>query len=160
MRPNMIHAAAWISGTVLLASTAPVRADWQFTQWGMTSEQVVKASKGVARATSPDEMESKAPINSSERVLLTIPVYQAGDLPLAVDFYFDTSGKLSRVALTLKSPDKIYEMENALINKYGQPTIPDGDGGVWLTARDHIVLSREFHVLQYAPRATTSSGAL
>jgi hypothetical protein len=144
----------------LLTLNAPARADWQFTKWGMTPAQVVKASKGTARSATPEETSASAPVGSNEAVLAIIPAYSSGDLQFLVRFYFDRSGKLCRVGLKLLSPDKGFDLQNALIGKYGKPTIPDDDGGVWLTDRDHIALSREVGILQYAARATASSGGL
>src|ERR1700744_2220675 len=100
-------ALAFAAAVLLFTSAA--RADWQFTRWGMTPDQVVKASRGAAHNASSDETTANAPVGSSEQMLVIIPTYVTGDLQFIVDFYFDSDKKLTRVNLHLSSPDKGYE---------------------------------------------------
>ena len=51
--------AAWVLGAFALTCSAmPAAADWQYTQWGMTPDQVKIASNGVARDNMNCELDA------------------------------------------------------------------------------------------------------
>jgi len=101
-------------------------ADWQFTKWGMSPSQVIKASKGMATL-------------SADGGIAPMP-FASGNFTFTVRFSFDTDSKLSVVYVVLKSGGN-YALLNALKEKYGQPDEVDGITTIWRTPRDEILFS-------------------
>jgi len=96
-----------IYGASALMMPGTARADWQYTRWGMTPDQVVNASSGTAtrEAVSGD---LKAP-------------YQSGDYKFEVTFRFREGGLWS-VDLAGVSGPQCYALTGDLKAKYGQPS--------------------------------------
>src|SRR5687767_3036595 len=93
----------------------PVSADWEFTKWGMSPEQVIQASKGQARPPGPEEDISS--------VLLTQD-WQSGRFPFTVSYIFKkaTGGqRLSEVKLQLQNTQLRGQLLDALKKRYGTP---------------------------------------
>ena len=91
----------------------PVNADWEFTKWGMSPEQVVQASKGQARPPGPEEDISS--------VLLTQD-WQSGRFLFTVSYIFkkDAGGqRLREVKLQLRNTQLRGQLLDALKKKYG-----------------------------------------
>ena len=92
-----------------------VFADWQYTKWGMTVEEVIIASNGSAiksADTGRDVIGAKS---------LAIAQYFAGEFVFEANFLFDRkTQKLRYVMLSLEkgNPNLLYE---ALVNRYGKP---------------------------------------
>ena len=102
---------------MLLLLPSLVYADWQYTKWGMTREEVVKASQGAA---TPDP-ESKAHSSEEHASLLTAP-YTAGRFEFSARFMFDRQTRtLSIVNLDLKDPRQCNSLWGELNIKYGKP---------------------------------------
>src|SRR4051794_15482035 len=78
------------------------KADWEYTKWGMTPQQVVSASKNVA--TPGTDLRPDGDGNVSK---LVAP-YQSGKFAFRADFGFDAADKLASVTLVLD--DKSVEM--------------------------------------------------
>lgn len=74
-------------------SALPAAANWQYTQWGMTPDQVKAASDDVTQPN-PDRTLDAAGL----RAALTAP-YQGAAIPFTAVFLFDASGKLQVVTL-------------------------------------------------------------
>jgi hypothetical protein len=97
----------------LIWSVIPVSADWEFTKWGMSPEQVVQASKGQAHPAQDD-------ISS---ILLTQD-WQSGRFLFVVSYVFEnTAGRqgLSLVKLQLKNTEVRDKLLSDLKRKYGRP---------------------------------------
>jgi hypothetical protein len=97
----------------LVWSVLPVRADWEFTKWGMSPEQVVQASNGQARPPRPD----------IPSVLLTQD-WQSGQFLFAVEYFFEKRAggqRLTRIQLLLKNTELRDEVLADLKRKYGTP---------------------------------------
>jgi len=107
--------------------TARASADWQYTKWGMTPEEVVAASNGLATEVSPEEKgKGGGALNDLENteVLLKAP-HEAGRYKFTASFCFDKVGhRLSAVQLILDkerlSPLGV-ELLASLGQKYGTP---------------------------------------
>ncbi|NNH77376.1 hypothetical protein HLH17_06770 [Acinetobacter sp. ANC 5380] len=91
---------------------------WQYTKWGMTVDQIVKASNGMAR-----------PINSAEQSSCSNPYYfkciavgshEVNDLKFIVYFRSKLNGTtLNSVNLELVNTEKYESLKNQLNSKYG-----------------------------------------
>ena len=103
----------------LAALPMPAFADWQGTRWGMTSDEVVKATGNRARAN-PD-----AAADDDEKWMMS---YLEGGVQFTAYFEFDDSGKLDKITLRPANNDckKAFDMAGA---KYGAP-ISSVQGGL------------------------------
>lgn len=99
------------------AVTSSARADWQYTRWGMSPEEVIKASNGSARPTSTAEQAER---KRGNREAMASAEYRAGEVPFRADFLF-AGGKLVMVALHLLDHQRRNEVLNALSSRYGAP---------------------------------------
>jgi hypothetical protein len=119
----------------------PAFADWQFTKWGMTPDQVAAASHGAAASVDPLTISNAV---NGDRTLLQMP-YNAGTFDFVASFAFDNSDHLDRVHLVLQSGAAI-DLRTALLAKYGKPAHQDSDleafGGriIWITPGEEIDL--------------------
>jgi len=85
-------AAALALVSAVLSAMTEARADWQYTRWGMSPEQVIAASRGTAKPSAGPELGDK-----SER-LLVISNTEIENVVFWVSFYFSRStGGLSRI---------------------------------------------------------------
>ena len=101
-------------------------ADWQYTRWGMSPDDVVKASAGVA---TPDPNSRGHSTDDSES-LLTAP-YTRGRFAFSAHFLFDRrTHMLSRVDLQLKDPRQCYVLWGELYAGYGKPQSESKRSGV------------------------------
>jgi hypothetical protein len=122
-------------GLMLLASaalaipSAQAWADWQYTKWGMTADQVVAASGGAAQLSDAKNPWSK--YDSSYLVLAT-GTYRTGDLEFNSIFQFNKKNKtLQCVKLFLKNKDVApYTLRQSLESKYGKPSETGDLGGL------------------------------
>jgi hypothetical protein len=141
-------AALFFSGTA-------ASADWQFTKWGMTPEQVQKASKGAALETPATERAAKTPINGLQVPLLSMP-YTSGDLQLNALFYFDKQRRLARVEL-----EGAKRAEQDLRTKYGPPDEVGSSSLLkWYRDKDEIQFEPVFGRIDYQPRTTANNSGL
>lgn len=95
-------------------------ANWQWTDWNMTLEEVIKSSNGKVRETN-DEEKRKWNISSINRTAKLVGDYTAGDITFLAKFYFDESNKLNCVFLDNNDKNKGVIIGDSLINKYGVP---------------------------------------
>lgn len=77
----------------LAGAAGPAAADWQYTQWGMTPDQVTAASSQAAQPN-PDRKLDADGLTAA----LTAP-YQGAAIPFKAVFLFDPSNKLQVVTL-------------------------------------------------------------
>lgn len=114
---------------IVLALANSARADWQNTRWGMTPQQVMKATGG-------------ATIQNASG--LEMP-YTTGPYRFRAQFIFDGSGRLEMVDLHLENLEMAFQLMGDMKAKYGKP-VEDGSDRVmygykWLTSSDLIVLA-------------------
>lgn len=158
---------AILATTFLISLVPPAAADWQYTKWGMTADQVVAASKGQMKRCSA-VCDKQTTANSTA---LLYGAYQSGDLPFTAFAFFDNqTKKLVHVTLRLDDPAKGNEMIGALRAKYGEPASESRTQVlylmVWRPAGDQIDVTRigfggdYTYSLGYRPRATSSNKGL
>src|SRR5258708_5458438 len=103
-------ALAWLSG--------PALANWQFTRWGMSPDNVADHSSNVRKAT-PDEKELyQAPAPGE---LLLISGFATANIPFVALYYFQDE-KLTAVSLVPSDTKDVGKMHDALRAEYGKPT--------------------------------------
>ena len=120
-------------------------ANWQYTTWGMTIEQVETASKNAASPTTPTVAQQQSPTDHSLTASLSAP-YKSGAFSFTAYFMFDNAGKLAGLHLVLESgnPDALI---GAVRIKYGKPVSEDNDNNVldsidWYAAGDMIYIDK------------------
>lgn len=84
-------------------SAGAAQADWEYTKWGMTPEQVASAAKNLTRASSDLHPDSDGNITK-----LVAP-YHSGKFSFEAQFGFNAADGLSSVTLVLK--DKFAGMD-------------------------------------------------
>ena len=146
---------AALTACTLLLSITHASADWQFTRWGLTPAEVMRASKGAATPLSSSESARSSA--GSEIAELTMP-FASGDLRFDATFLFEGE-KLSRVVLHLADESKLAQLSGALERKYG-PAIQDGDVSKWYAGRDEIMLALTFGELEYVSRSSRDGAGL
>jgi hypothetical protein len=114
-------------------------ADWQYTHWGTTPEQVVAASRGAAQVVPEKNRPKGLPLLTA-----ATGTYQEGSLELRVTFQFKTaSNGLACVSYGVNSHDQDDAFKAALVKRYGPPQKTSGGGFLgttlsWTTATDQI----------------------
>ena len=149
----------------IVALTAPQNtlADWQYTRWGMTAEEIVAASDGNAHLISDSEKEGESAENFDAIALGT---YSTGPFEFEVSFRaLKGEHTLDTVRLELREPSIYRRLREALIGKYGigQETVKDNDSikttiMIWkaetetvkLIHADIVALGRELVYLDYS----------
>lgn len=117
----LVFAVLFTFGSISIA-----KANWQYTRWGMTPDQVVHASKGTASEVPFDPQTS---INGLKCVVQG--TYQSGSQLFSLSACFDDQG-LQMIALSISTGvtlGEIQEFSSALSAKYGTGT-PGGSSGI------------------------------
>ncbi|RWA68667.1 hypothetical protein [Mesorhizobium sp.] len=96
------------------ASIVAVGANWQYAKWGMSPQELLQASNGVASETRPQSDENK------RSALLSAP-YRSGPLEFTAFFIFNKQRQLDGIELELKNDDKCPGLVLALTSTYGPP---------------------------------------
>jgi hypothetical protein len=86
--------------------TGAAKADWEYTKWGMTPQQVVSASKNLAKAGSDLHPDSDG------NVTKLVAPYQNGKFSFEAQFGFDAANRLSSVTLVLNDKSTDMDMES------------------------------------------------
>jgi opacity protein-like surface antigen len=95
---------------------APAAADWQYTKWGSTPEQVIAASGGSARAVQGTPAQQ---VWGSD--LRAEGTYTAGGFDFTSRFFFDPANRLSVVKLPLIDTSRCEQLRETVSGLYGQP---------------------------------------
>ena len=82
-----------LATSALAFSALPAAANWQYTQWGMTPDEVRAASSAVAHPNLDRALDAE-----DLRAALTAP-YQGAAIPFTAVFLFDPENKLQTVTL-------------------------------------------------------------
>ena len=140
--------------TLLIAFSCAASADWQYTKWGMTVDEVVEASGGKATKIDDSRRDSEM-----EKAMATAP-FVAGDFVFEAGFMFGKRDlKLQTVKLKLKEGNG-YSLYAALVNRYGKPDTKDKtevtELAKWIVTGDNnnviwFVIGGEVTSLQYTP---------
>jgi len=110
-----------IAGLVAVAVSfyaSPAFADWQYTKWGMTPNQVAVTSAGAV-AVGPGDSGDRHP----GATLDATGSYVSGEYRFKANFYFE-NGKLAEVRLQLLTDDPgndNVKLRNSLQGQYGAP---------------------------------------
>lgn len=142
----------WIGGAA--------RAEWQYTHWGMTAEQIVEASGGMARAIHGDEQKQKS--NELHFTTLALAPYSVGNFTFEVSFRAKAGGSvLNEVSLELREAGHYQALWDALEEKYGKGEVLPGEDlmGIatrksiqWKTKTDIVRLLRDDYHAPMDPR--------
>jgi hypothetical protein len=103
-------------GVALAVWSGPAAANWQYTRWGMSPDQVIAASKNKAHTASDPAMHG-----TDEARNLLDGKYQSQGFDFDINFLFDPSNKLSHVNLHLVTPADCPKLQGRLSNIYGPP---------------------------------------
>lgn len=103
----MVSMVAW--------SVAPAAADWQYTQWGMTPDQVRMASNDMAHPNTDRTLDA-----GNLKAALAAP-YQGTSAPLTAVFLFDPENKLQVVTLKPVDGTTCPAIAQALGANHGAP---------------------------------------
>jgi hypothetical protein len=82
------------------------KADWEYTKWGMTPQQVVSASNNQAKAGADLHPDSDG------NVTKLVAPFHSGKFSFEAQFGFDTSDRLSSVTLVLNDKSTDMDMES------------------------------------------------
>jgi hypothetical protein len=103
----------------LAAASGPAaHADWAFTRWGMTPEQVVAASGGTAHLVPPGKRHRDEPDHWE---IAAEGTSREGSVPLQTGYMFDTQGRGLICVLANATGDDAARLRDALLARYGQP---------------------------------------
>jgi hypothetical protein len=87
-------------------AASAAKADWEYTKWGMTPQQVVSASKNLAKEGSDLHPDSDG------NVTKLVAPYQSGKFSFEAQFGFDAADRLSSVTLVLKDKSTHMDMDS------------------------------------------------
>jgi hypothetical protein len=159
------HSIVWlVVGLALWPGAAG--ANWQYTKWGMTPEQVQSAAKG---RLSPVATPGGCPACTS--IPLLAGDYAVGGQVFRARFEFADGNSLATVVLAMPSTGRTWgcnDLFDSLIRRYGAPAWQaplTGDGTLpnarWLDSRDNntvyfndISLQTGMCEIQYSPLQT------
>ena len=135
-----MRSTTWLIGLTALLAAFPAHANWQYTKWGMTPEQVVAASGGRAELLPLPQRPRIPPLETA-----ATGEVQDGALTLRTAFLFNTDGGgLACVSYGLTSRDGADAFKALLVSRYGQPQRVSGLPVIglqtlaWVTATDRI----------------------
>ena len=87
-------------------AASAAKADWEYTKWGMTPQQVVSASKNLAK-----EATDLRPDSDGNVTKLVAP-FQSGKFSFEAQFGFDAADRLSSVTLVLNDKSTDMNMDS------------------------------------------------
>ena len=104
---------------VQLLTALPAWADWEYTRWGMTVQEVLEASEGQAVLL---DSEAQTVSADNQKTLLKSQVPWRLEDQFSFDVLFKFSGEEPQLSeILLVSSDNNEEMGPALIRRYGPP---------------------------------------
>jgi hypothetical protein len=103
-------------------------ADWAYTKWGMTADQVAKASGGSVKLLTGAEQQAVSPNMRHEAE----GTYSDGGVPLQVKFTFDpTNGNgLNCVFYAVTDTKDAAALKDLMLKRYGPPSQEGGLFGI------------------------------
>src|SRR5215472_17354015 len=107
---------------IIVAGPLDAHADWQYTRWGMTPEQVMAASAGQLKACD----EACKGQDTNIQIARFLGPYQSGLFKFTAYMLFDRrSNTLAQVTLGLNQPNDAGALIGALRLEYGEPVAID-----------------------------------
>src|SRR5580698_5600469 len=106
-----------IALALVCCGASAAKADWEYTKWGMTPQQVVSAAKNRTRKSSDLHPDSDG------NVTKLVAPFQSGKFSFEAQFGFDAADRLSSVTLVLndKSTDMEMDMDSMDMNDKSMP---------------------------------------
>lgn len=101
-----------------LLFATPAFAGWQYTDWGMTPQEVVTASNGLAIV--PEKLDTYV-----DSVVMLKAIYISGMFEFDAGFAFEDARSLNMVVLDLKNKNDCPSLLISLKNAYGPPQSAD-----------------------------------
>lgn len=115
---RMSRIASAVGATLVLVNTQ-AHADWQYTRWGMTLEEALRASKGQLDQCNP-VLCAKHSSEGEEAKLYGS--YTSGDFTFsAVVLFNKKTERLEADSLVLTNAQRWPQLAGALRSKYGEP---------------------------------------
>ena len=113
-----------ITSTILVSmGNLPAQAEWEYTQWGMSVEQVVEASEGSVIPVNPEEQFFFEDDDDQQTLLKT--QWSKDGYSFDVFFNFDVSdSELSEIVF--KSTGNNEDLGLAMIEEFGLPSRAEG----------------------------------
>ena len=156
-----------IAACIFAFYSSTASANWQYTKWCMSQEQVKAAAPGTVIALTPREQIVDSVADSHNIALLKTP-YSSGGYQFDAIFSFDKSKtSLASVKLKLVNLDRAAQLFDSLCTKYGQPTKEKKSESLsyafWYTAEDQIVyisIGDKMVSVNYLPRNTEDNNGL
>ena len=113
-----------ITGAAVLVCLAPAlhaKADWEFTTWTMTLDQVIAASKGTAVRLSDEDARKRSTYVGATCFAQLQGPYDAGGISFSkVNFCFGSGGSLAWITLNAAADD-FFLIDQALASQFGAP---------------------------------------
>lgn len=148
-----------------LVTAQTTLADWRYTTWSMTPEEVVEASSGKAELLNP-------PVKTSSGLLKSAAgQYRIGAFVFNLSFLFRTDDEiLAHVVLNLKDNRSASQLYPELVATYGDPydfvikPIQDGESHTakWKDPDNNNLITYfdigDYYGIEYAPLNRTSDG--
>ena len=129
------------TATIALPNSS-ANADWQYSRWGMTPDQMLTASKGQLKRCDPKACAGQTTDKTAAQLF---GPYQSGEFSFKSFAFFDKqTNKLAQVTLQLTTPEKANELIGALRARYGEPSSQNKTTImtllVWREQKDQIAL--------------------
>ena len=111
----LVATVAFLATVALAASAVPAGADWQYTQWGMTPDQVKAASDGAAT----DNADRLRDVDGLKAAL--VAPYQGETVAFTAVFLFNEQDRLRYVTLNPIGKLSCPQVVQTLADHYGAP---------------------------------------
>ena len=132
--------------SLLLASAAVSRADWEYTTWGMTVDEVRQASQGRASDDDPIKHDMRA----GSRSLLQAPYDTYGWHFTARFLFSKRTQRLDEVSLEAQGWCKGVRLASALQQTYGPPVSTTTYGTIKVTSWEDTQHNMRLDLLKIA----------
>jgi len=106
-----------LAAGLLIAAIAPAKADWAYTKWGMSLDQVVAASKGAVKIL--PKRQQGMPLPDTKAYVAAEGGYTDGTTPLEVKFMVDPSGRLTCVFYAPADAKDNSALTALMVKRYG-----------------------------------------
>jgi hypothetical protein len=142
-----------LAASASLFLAAPARADWEYTKWGMTVDEVLAASsEKLYRTDKKFQEETRVVVTDDNVAALVAGVHTSGRYTFFALLYFDVQSKrLVTVSLKLTDIDSAGDLKRDLQGQYGPPTEGQGSHSqIWTRDGNRIIYFRD-GTLKYSP---------
>ena len=129
---------------VLTAFPCAVTADWQYTKWGMTVDEVIAASNGTATKRPEEELALVLRNKPEGMVALATAPFRAGQYTFKAVFLLGwPDQKLREVRLDSIPLDRSVDwrtIRSLLMDRYGEPDVSMGNDAIWMEKENNNIL--------------------